>query len=303
MPITTRTNWASALLISYITDIVRNLEPELHFLNFGRRKDIPAGFNKLVFPKVSQISTQNVSTITEGTTPTSLTWGSDAVEATVTQYGLVIQVSDLLVRNSAVEVINNCATEVKNALARKLDAVAQAKLITGTQVIYAGGKTSRNDITSADIFSHTLIAKAVGKLRANSARPIEGRYFVMIAHPNVVTDLTLETTAGSIISLAYTSASELKEGQIGEFRGARILQSGNVQTVTNSENVVVYPTYVFGEDAYGWGFAQLPTPIIVSQPDSTNPLGLITSIGAKAALAVEILDNNRLIRIESASAQ
>lgn len=303
MPVTTRSNWASQLLIAYITDIVRNLEPELHFLNFGKRRDIPAGYNKLTFPKVNQIGTADVGTITEGITPTSLTWGSSAVEATITQYGLVIQVSDLLVRGSAVEVINNCATEVRNALARKLDAVVQAKLITGSQVLYGGDATSRDTIDGSDTFSHTLIAKSVGKLRAKNARPVEGRYFVMIAHPDIVTDLTLETTTGSIISLAYTSASELRQGQIGEFRGARILQSANVQTVTNTGNVVVYPTYIFGEDAYGWGFAQLPTPIIVAQPDTANPLGLITSIGAKAALAVEIIDNNRLIRVESASAQ
>lgn len=303
MAITTRSNWANQLLVAYITDIVRNLEPELHFLSFGKRRDIPSGFNKLVFPKVNLFNSDDVSTITEGITPTSVTWGSQAVEANITQYGLVVQVTDLLVRGSAVEVINNCATEVRNALARKLDIAAQAKLSTGTQVLFAGEKTSRNELTTSDTFSHVLIAKAVGKLRAASVRPVEGRYYVMIAHPNVITDLTLETVPGSVITLAYTSASELREGQIGEFRGARILQTGNSQTVKNSSDVVVYLTYVFGEDAYGWGYAQLPTPIIVSQPDSSNPLGLIVSIGAKAAIAIEILDNNRLVRIESASAQ
>src|SRR3990167_11412310 len=194
MAVTVRdSNWGGAstntsqLLVSYISDIVRVLEPDLRYARLGKRKDVPKGFDRIVFPQPNQLpvkinvsmvtvggptvqntgsvwgagasiqggaaatapgfpvsSTEGVAAITEGTNPTAITWGANAFVSGPGQYGILVAVSDLLVRNSAIEVVDDATMQVRNALARLVDTVLQTVVNAGTNgVIYAGGKTAR----------------------------------------------------------------------------------------------------------------------------------------------------------------
>ena len=303
MSVTLRSDWAANLLINYVTRIVTNLEPKLHFLAFGRQDNIPSGYNVLAVPKVNQFTIADAGTISEGTNPTEITWGSTAYTASPTQKGLVVKISDLLIRNSAVETVKNCATEVRNAVARSLDALAQVTVngsATSAQIIYAGGKASRAALAAGDVCEPSLIAKATTKLRAANAEALEGGYFVGVYHPNVEGDLTQNTSVGGHLGF-YTDVNDLKKGEMGHFKGVRFLTSGNVQTFSSS--VTVYPTAIFGADAYVWGYYQNPTPMMVATPDSNNPLLLYNTIGMKATLAITRVQEEKIVRIESATNQ
>lgn len=65
-----------------------------------------------------------------------------------------------------------------------------------------------------------------------------------------------------------------------------------------------YPTTFIGSNSFGWGFKQPITPILVTTPDSNNPLNLFTSIGGKFAAAVTRFEDasgsTRIIRAETA---
>lgn len=299
MAVTVRSNWASDLLINYVTTEIQTLEPELHFAQLGVRKDVPKGYNVLAFPQTSQIATTSVTSVTEGQVPTAVTWGSTAYTGTQTQKGIVIQVSDLLVRSSAVEVIVSGTRQVRLALARSIDALLQTTVEAGTNIVYAGGKAARTSLGSGDIADATLLVKAVKSLRASNLMPAMGKYFWGVVHPNQETDLMLNTSTGAWIDIGrYTSPQELKEGKMGEFRGVRLLSSANVQTF--SSTVTVYPLLVGGYESFGWGYFQQPEPILVTTPDSSNPLNTYNSIGAKATLGVTRFEEARLARIESA---
>ncbi len=72
------------------------------------------------------------------------------------------------------------------------------------------------------------------------------------------------------------------------------------QTVT----VPVMPTTCLGEDSFGWGYFQEPQAMLVSSPDSNNPLNLYNSIGGKVTLGVTRFEDQpgyiRIARVESA---
>lgn len=304
MAVTARSDWSAELLINYVSRIVTNLEPKLYFLAFGRKDTIPSGFNTLAVPKVNAFTAANVSTISsEGTNPTEVTWGSSAYTASPTQKGLVVKISDMLTRNSAVETIRNAATEVRNAVARSLDNLAQTTVngsATSAQIVYAGGKVARTGLAAGDAFEPTLITKAVGKLQAASVEPEDGNFYAGVIHPNVSTDIKQNTTVGGFLGF-YKSAADIQEGKLGDLRGVRFLESGNVQTF--SSNVTVYPTTIFGKDAYVWGWYQMPTPIMVSEADSNNPLALYETVGMKASLAITRVQEEKIVRVESATLQ
>lgn len=302
MAVTVRSDWSAQLLINYVTKEIQTLEPELQFARFGVQKDIPKGFEALTFPQTNQIATSSVTSITEGQNPTAVTWGSTAYRSGPTQKGLVVQVSDLLVRNSAVEVIQACVRQTKNALARSIDSFLQTVVNAGTNVLYAGGKASRVTLTAGDLIDTVLHVRAIKLLRTASnagLKPFDGQYYVAMIHPNAETDLMLNTSTGAWVDIGrYTSVDELKAGKMGHFRGARLMSSANVDTFAST--VTVYPTTYVGHESYGWGYFQQPEPVITMTPDSNNPLNVFSSIGAKASLGATRFEESRIVRVESA---
>lgn len=362
MAVTLRgTGWGGAgantseLLVAYITDRIRALEPELKYAQLGVRRDAPKGFDRILFPQVNQLpnkininvnssvtsagsfigggiggsvygagasvmgdagvapgapvsSSAGVAAIVEGTNPTSVTWGATSYGSGPFQYGILVQVSDMLVRDSAIEVVDACSDEVVKALARQVDAVIQTVVNSGVNgVVYAGGKTTRAGLAAGDTLTQTEMTKAVTWMRAANAagvKPFDGTYYVAVVHPNVNGDLMSNSQTGAWADMArYSSVEDIRKGTTGTFRGVRYLESAHQQYYNSTVNV--FPTTLVGDQSFGWGFFQQPTPILVTTPDSNNPLNLFTSIGGKVTLGVTRFEDKpgvfRIVRAESAT--
>lgn len=334
----------SELLVAYINDEIKVLEPQLQYARLGEKRDAPKGYDRILFPQTNQLpvkinvsiggglngsvwgagasiqggqasdasgypvsSSVGVAAITEGTNPTAVTWGATAFSSGPFQFGILVQVTDLLVHDSAIEVVDSASMQVRNALARLVDTVIQNVVNAGTNgVIYAGGKTSRSGLGAGDLATQTEMGRAYKMLAsANAAglQPFEGKYYVAVIHPQVEADLMANTSSGAWTDVGrYTSVDDLRAGALGDFRGIRYLRSA-YQAYYNS-TVPVFPTTVLGDKSFGWGFFQQPTPILVTTPDSNNPLNLFTSIGGKVTLGVTRFEDTpgtqRIQRVESA---
>lgn len=341
----------SDLLVGYITDTIRNLEPQLKYATLGKRKDIPMGSERIVFPQPNQIpvrvnvsnvgglgspstfgagsvwgagvsilggatatapgfpvsSTEGVGTLGEGTNPTAIQWGANSFSTGPAQFGVLVQVTDLLVRNSAIEVIQNASREVQNALARMVDTALQTVVNAGSNgVIYSGNKTARTSLGSGDTIAQSDLTRAVQWLRsANAAglEPFEGGNFAAVIHPAVMGDLMSNTSAGSWIDAArYTSPNDILDGKMTGYRGVKYLESA-WQNYFNS-TVPVMPTTLLGNESFGWGYYQQPQAILTTTPDSNNPLNLYSSIGGKVTIGVTRFNDQpgyfRIVRVESA---
>lgn len=252
-------------------------------------------------------STEGVAAITEGTNPTAITWGATAYSSGPAQYGILVQVSDLLVHNSAIEVIDDATMHVRAALARLVDTVLQNVVNAGTNgVIYSGGKTSRTTLGAGDTIAQSDMIKAVKYLRSSNAAGVgafSGQYYVAVIHPQVEGDLMSNSATGSFVDVGrYTSVDDLRAGKMGDFRGVRYLSTAH-QNYFNS-TVNVFPTTVLGQDSFGWGYFQEPTAILTNSADSNNPLNLFSSIGGKVTLGVTRFEDYvgyiRIVRVESA---
>ena len=143
-------------------------------------------------------------------------------------------------------------------------------------------------MAAGDLLTQAEMNKAYRNLAASNAaglRPYEGKYYVAVIHPFAESDLMSNTASGSFNDVGrYTSVDDLRAGALGDFRGVRYLRSA-WQNYFNS-TVNVFPTTMLGESSFGWGFFQQPEPILVTTPDSNNPLNLYTSIGGKVTLGV-----------------
>ena len=251
-------------------------------------------------------STEGVAAITEGTNPTAITWGATSFSTGPAQFGVLIQVTDLLVRNSAIEVIQNASKEVQLALARMVDTALQTVVNAGSNgVIYSGGKTARTGLGAGDTIAQSDLVRGVTWLRASNAaglEPFEGGNYAAVIHPNVIGDLMSTTSTGSWIDAArYTSPQDIVNGKMSGYRGIKYLESA-WQNYFNS-TVPVMPTTIIGAESFGWGYYQQPQAILTTTPDSNNPLNLYSSIGGKVTLGVTRFNdspgNIRIVRIES----
>lgn len=317
MAITTTSNAAAATLINYVTAEIQVLEPMLQFAKVGVRRDIPKGFDQLTFPQGNTVQTTSVTTIassssrtTEGTNPSVTTWGTSAYTAGYTQYGIIIQLSDILMRNSAFEVVQSCLREVKASLARQLDNYIQNVVNSGTNVGYSGGATSRVGLTAGDLIAVPDYTYGIKKLRTAASATgvsaglmpfVDGKYAI-IMHPDVETDFMDNTGAGSWVDLSrYDQTQRLEAGRINGFRGGVVMTSANVQTFTST--TTVFPSTFIGYESFGYGYFQIPQPIIVTTPDAFNQLNLYSSLGAKASIAATLFEQSRVYRLESAAIQ
>lgn len=260
-----------------------------------------------IAPGAPVSSTAGVAAITEGTNPTSVTWGATSYASGPFQYGIIVQVSDLLVHNSAIEVVDSATYQVQKALARLVDSAIQTVVMGGANgVIYSGAKTSRTGLGAGDLISTTDVVRAVRNLRsANGAGVMayDGVYYAAVMHPFVMADLMLNTQTGGWVDIGrYTSVDDLRKGTMKDFRGVRILESAYVNYFNSTVNV--FPTALVGDQSFGWGYFQQPTPYLVSTPDSQNALNLYSSIGGKVTLGATRFEDTqgtqRIQRIESA---
>lgn len=341
----------SALLVSYINGKLDVLEPDLRYATLGLRRDVPSGYDRLLFPQTNQLpvkintsmvtvggpggfagggsvwgagasiqgggaatapgfpvsSTEGVTAITEGTNPTAITWGATSYSSGPAQYGILVQITDLLVRNSAIETIDDASMQVRNALARLVDTVLQTVVNAGTNgVIYAGGKTSRSGLAAGDTAITSDVVRGTTQLRASNAAgltPFEGSYYVMVVSPNAMGDLMTNSATGGWSDMArYTSVEDIKKGQYGTFRGVRALEY-SYQNYFNS-TVPVTPITLLGDKSFGWGYFQQPQAILTTTADSNNPLNLYKSIAGKVTLGATRFEDQvgyvRIIRYEAA---
>lgn len=269
---------------------------------------MPEGYHQLRWIRFDAIAESSITTGTtsnDGVTPSDTAISLTPVTVTPTQYRIVVSLSDMLLATNPLGLLEETVQEVGRVMAKKIDTEIQAVLDDGTNVIYGGAdaNTARDDISAAEVLRLSDINRAAARMQADNVPPVDGTYYVAVVHPNAAYDLRASTAAGSWLDVTkYTGDDRIMSGEIGRVFGVRVVMSSHLTTFTNAGSVTVYPTYVVGRGAYGVGFVQQPqvhiTPNVSSDSD---PAMQRRKIGAKCAFGTVILNQDALVRIESAA--
>ena len=301
MPISTRATIGSNVLQTKVAStIIKNLEPNLYFYDFGVKPDSNLnGFGTITWLAPSKLSISvATATITEGTNPASQAFTINAIIGTPTQYGLYVELSDRLLKASPVNVMNLASNEVGKNLARVIDQVVQTEVMAGTKVFYANGRANRAAVTATDILTEADVKKASVYLRTAGALDIGGDY-VSIIHTYQGGDL--RTSSGFWMEASkYTTPDKLFNGETGKIHGVRFVESGYVQTFTST--VTVYPALFMGQQAYG--VADFSSLEAVMKPLNIHggALNLVAAVGAKIDFVAKRLNEAAMIRLETGAA-
>lgn len=306
--LTTSSGLTEEMKIYYSDYLIDCTAPKLVHDQFGQKHPIPKNGGKTIqFRKYSPLP-KLLDPLAEGVTPDGQSLTMSAIDSTVQQYGGYITLSDILIMTA---IDNNLvqATKLLGAQAgATLDTVTREVLNGGTNVIFAGGKSARKDITAVDKLTVDDIKRAVRALKNQNAEKIEGSY-VAVIHPDISYDLTNDPAWQSVKT--YSDPEDIYEGEIGKLFGVRFVETTEAKKWVKGKNgntdggATVYSTLVIGENAYGTtdieggGLEHIVKQL--GSAGTADPINQRATVGWKATKTAERLVENYMVRIESGS--
>lgn len=299
--------------------------PYLVLEKFGQAKSLPGNSSKVEkFRRYNALSTTPV-TLTEGVTPGAQSLTVTDITATLSQYGGLIQISDVILDTHEDNTLNEAIVLLGEQAAQMVEKMRFGILKAGTNFIYANG-AGRNAVNT--VITTTLQRKAVRALKRQNARQITtivrstAAYgtenvapgYVGLIHPDLEGDVRLMT--GFTPAEKYGSITPW-ENEIGKVDDVRYVSSTifepwadaggakGAMLSTTGVNADVYPVLYLGRDAYGTIALKgqyAVTPMVVNpKPSDSDPLAQRGSVGWKAMQTCVILNDAFMCRLEVAA--
>ena len=291
---------------------------------FARVENVKPNAGKSVTFRLPTKFTAATTALTEGADPTTTTLAVTDTALTVAQYGLLFEVSDLLMKTDPWPVMEMFVPLLAVNYAETVDKLCQAVLVGGSAVQYANGVAARANVAQKSTI--TDWQKVSSTLKKNGAREIMSpigaavgintypvpKSYVAIVHPDVARDI--QGLSGFVLAHQYADPTKQLPGEFGMIPGAgsiRFCQSpaaddGTAQTgaagttvyKNDGANFYVYLTCCFGEEAFAWAKWG---DVEYTGDDGTTGLKLTKRAGWKIAGKAGRLNQNFLYRVEAAA--
>ena len=280
----------------YDTTLLENAREQMVFTQFGKKQ--PLHGNKVEWRKFNTFA-KALEPLTEGVIPTGQNFGMTNIEASTTQHGDYVAVSDRLELEAYDDVIFGATEEMGAAQGETYDTLTRNILVAGNSVAYAGGKSSRSALTATDVLTPAMVNKAATWLKKNKAPKIDGCYVALI-HPSVAEDL--RNTDEWKEFHKYNDVAPIFKGEIGMLHGVRFVET-NEAKVWKDGAVATYATLFLGKDAFGIldPDGEGMEMIIKTKDQIGGPLNQFSTIGYKFCHGAKILYQERMLRVESGS--
>jgi len=300
--------------------LLRDAKPNLVHDQFAQKRNIPKNGGKTIeFRKFASLP-KALTPLTEGVTPDGSLLDVTAITATVSQYGDYVRITDVVKLTTIDNVLVESVSMLGEQAGRTLDTITRDAMAAGTNVIFAGGRSSRATLTTSDKLTVQLIKKAATQLKRHNTPTIDGSY-VGIVHPDVAYDLMNDSEF--IEWHKYARPDELYQGEIGKIAGVRFVESteakiwndntcpvktaavpaGDDTEAVDATYYSVFSTVIVGKNAYATTDVEgggLQT-IIKGLGEGEDPLNQRCTAGWKAIKTAKILNNSFMVRIESLS--
>lgn len=299
---TTSTGLTPGMQTYYNRELLRTFEPNLVHLQFGENYRMPMNSGITMNMRKMIPVAAKTTALEEGNPGDGKMLAEVAVTTTIQQFGDYARCSDWLDMVHLDENITRRVQRFGDAGARSVDALVRDELATCTNVIYAGGKTARAQLTAADKLTSLELRKAVRTLKKNLAEKFNG-YYVAIVGPDTVYDLQ-EDDAWVKVS-EYQDKENIYTGEVGRLFGIRFVESTEAKIFegAGASSADVASVIVLGRYAYGLTSLKGNKPRVVvktaGSAGTADPLDQISTVGWKLdGFAAKLLQPEFAVRIE-----
>lgn len=242
--------------------------------------------------------------------------GGSLKQITVQEHGNAVSNSELLVQSSFDDVMATTTTLLGRDYALTLDCELRDTALSGTNVVYAGGKTSRGALTATDKLAVATIKDAIEILATANAPKYAGMYWICFVHPHQSRDL--RDDPAWVNASNYGAPEQLFNGEIGRIDDTRFIETtlmcngkaaqddfsykpelvSGYHDKETSETLAtnVYQSVIFGDQYYGIAWS-LPVEL---RTNGVEDFGRIRSLAWYAIWGTGLLHNDYGVVIETA---
>ena len=281
---TTSSALSAGMQTYYNRELLRTFEPNLVHLQFGDEHRMPPHSGLVMnMRKLIPLET-NTKALSEGDPGESVMLAETEVTVQLQQYGEYARCTDKLDLAHLDMDIMRRTKLFGDAGARSIDAVVREELAKCANVIYAGGKASRAELTAADKLTSRELRKAVKTLKKNHAQTFGG-YFVAIIGPDTMYDLQEDEAFVKVSQ--YQDKENIYTGEVGRLFGVRLVETTEAKIFegAGTDGADVASVIVLGQYAYGVTSLKGAKPrVIVKSAGSAgtaDPLDQISTVGWK----------------------
>lgn len=276
--ITTTSNYSQAHVDRWLREELLTIgERDAVLEMFTKKAVMPEGmgataswlrYNRLDLP---------TGTLTEGTAPGNTQLGLSRVNVTLSQYGLVVAISDRLEIQTNHDVLEVAAGQVRETIAQLRDKLLWETVEGAANFFYSGTSvTARSGLADADVLDSEDILRAIDQLeagdnvRGRAARfktgPAAGMYAGFI-HPKVALDLRQDTVFNnSMIQQDRKMLESTNIQRIFDWEGVRFFVTNYMPEYENMGNAISaaddeHDATVTGSDTGGTLLAEMAVQI------------------------------------------
>ena len=299
---TTSSALSAGMQTYYNRELLRTFEPNLVHLQFGDEHRMPPHSGLVMnMRKLIPLET-NTKALSEGDPGESVMLAETEVTVQLQQYGEYARCTDKLDLTHLDMDIMRRTKLFGDAGARSIDAVVREELAKCANVIYAGGKASRAELTAADKLTSRELRKAVKTLKKNHAQTFGG-YFVAIIGPDTMYDL--QEDEALLNDSQYQDKENIYTGEVGRLFGVRLVETTEAKIFegAGASGADVASVIVLGQYAYGVTSLKGAKPRVIVKPagsaGTADPLDQISTVGWKMdGFGAKLLQPEYAVRIE-----
>lgn len=299
---TTSSALSAGMQTYYNRELLRTFEPNLVHLQFGDEHRMPPHSGLVMnMRKLIPLET-NTKALSEGDPGESVMLAETEVTVQLQQCGEYARCTDKLDLTHLDMDIMRRTKLFGDAGARSIDAVVREELAKCANVIYAGGKASRAELTAADKLTSRELRKAVKTLKKNHAQTFGG-YFVAIIGPDTMYDLQEDEAFVKVSQ--YQDKENIYTGEVGRLFGVRLVETTEAKIFegAGASGADVASVIVLGQYAYGVTSLKGAKPRVIVKPagsaGTADPLDQISTVGWKMdGFGAKLLQPEYAVRIE-----
>lgn len=298
---------APHLRIDVTQSMLARLVPKYRFLKDAQNATLPR-----TSPDVIQwrrrnrivVSDPTDHQLTEGVTPDALTRSTDAIKATIYQFGGYLTMTDKTEIMAMDPLLMLDMDDLTTFQAEVEDTYVREQIKAGTNVFRVNARASRGAIVSTDVLDDLTLKKAVAFLRNQNVPTFPDNTYHAIIPAYATFDLF--NTDGYKNTGYYQKADDIKNGTVEKLYGVTFMDTSLAIKFTGagSGSIDVYGTVVYGPGAFGAPDYKSMASRFINKPvgsaGAADPLDQRGSRGTKSALGAKILDENKMVRIEHA---
>jgi N4-gp56 family major capsid protein len=273
---------------------------------FAQKRPMPKRSGDTInFRKIGVLAPA-LTPLTEAVTPTGESATVTAISATTAQYGSFIEFSDVVDFQQVDPIVAEYVKEQGVQAAETKDTLVRDVLHGGTNVFYAGGRTSRATLAAGDKPTVDLFRKAALTLKKNKVKPAANGKYVVFISPDTTFDLLDDAKFIKAYEIAQNNKPFI-DGEVADVYGIKFVEVENwkVFTGAGAAGANVHSSVMIGEEAYGVtkidGEGDVQTIIKgLGSSGTADPLNQRQTIGWKInAFVAKRLKEEAIARIEA----